>query len=597
MQRYLITLSIGPVQDFIAAARRTRDLWFGSQVLSDVSKAAAINLNNGDENCNGLIFPAPKNLNVLQDGEFNVGNKVLAIVETDDPLITVKAAKKAAQDSWKQKAESAKQKATNAGLKVNEAIWKNQVDDVLEIFSAWVRFEEGDDYTKKRKNIDRLLNARKNTRDFIANPVQGNNMPKSSLDGLRESLISGSEASYCRLGIRKGEFLDCVGLVKRLGEDPEQFTPISRIALIPWLQGINDQVDFTPINEQLGKLAKDGLTSRVKKTCYRKVPFDGQLLYPFRLEKALSDYEKKTDKESKDIFDKLKALEAAIETAGLSKKNAKASPYMAIIAADGDKMGELLTTMETLEQHRNISSTLAQFATNVPDIVAKFDGHCIYAGGDDVLSLVPLNTVIECSKELATKFYQTMSQVEDIDPDKIPTLSVGIGISHLMTPMGKQLDLARKAEQLAKSNEKPEGERKNSLAIIIQPRSGAEINFRERWDNDAYELIEQWIKTHTKSLLPRKAAYDLREESFSLSWCKLDNDTHKTLIENETQRILEHKRTLEDESPNDKLINAICKRASNKGLREVANELILTRRIAEAYLLAKINSSEEANHA
>jgi len=143
---------------------------------------------------------------------------------------------------------------------------------------------------------------------------------------------------------------------------------------------------------------------------------------------------------------------------------------------------------------------------------------------------------------------------------------------------------------------KPEGERKNALAIIIQPRSGTEISSRERWDEGAYELIQQWIKTHTKDLLPRKAAYDLREESFSLSWCKQDNASHQKLIENETQRILEHKRTPKDESPNDILINKICERASNKGLNTVANELILTRRIADAYQLAQ-GKSMEKNHA
>lgn len=599
MPQYLITLSIGPVQDFIAAARRTRDLWFGSQVLSDVSKAAAISLNHKKEDCSGLIFPAPKDLATLESNDFNVGNKILAIVETDDPAQAVEDAKKMARDNWSKKAKQAKQKATEAGLKIDDTIWNEQVNDVLEFFAAWISYKQDDNYTQKRKSLDRLLNARKNTRDFIANPVAGNNIPKSSLDGLRENIIlSGSQKAYRRLGIRKGEYLDCVGLVKRLGEDPEQFTPLSRIALNPWLQGIKDTVDFTTINKCLDKLVTDGITSRVKNPTYKQIPYDGQLLYPFRLEKALSDF-----KEEERTYQKLKALDDAITAADLSKQNSKASPYMAIIAADGDKMGELLTSMKELDQHRNISSILTDFARNVPDIVTKYKGHCIYAGGDDVLALIPLNKAIECAEALADIFYETMSKVKGISQNNIPTLSVGLGISHLMTPMGKQLDLARKAEQLAKSNEKPETERKNGLAIIIQPRSGAEISFRERWDNGAYELIEKWIKTHTHDLLPRKAAYNLREESFSLNWCKLDNETHQKLIEHETQRILEHKRTTEKQSPEDELINTICKRASNKGLAEVANELILTRRIADTYLLAKTkntadaNSAKEKNHA
>ncbi len=41
MSGHLLAVTVGPVQDFIAAARRTRDLWFGSYLLSEISKAAA----------------------------------------------------------------------------------------------------------------------------------------------------------------------------------------------------------------------------------------------------------------------------------------------------------------------------------------------------------------------------------------------------------------------------------------------------------------------------------------------------------------------------------------------------------------------------
>ena len=41
MTWHLFVISIGSVQDFIAAARRTRDLWIGSHLLSEISKAAA----------------------------------------------------------------------------------------------------------------------------------------------------------------------------------------------------------------------------------------------------------------------------------------------------------------------------------------------------------------------------------------------------------------------------------------------------------------------------------------------------------------------------------------------------------------------------
>ena len=54
---YLVAIAIGPVQDFIAAARRCRDLWYGSWLLSEISKAAALELQERGAN---LIFPAPE---------------------------------------------------------------------------------------------------------------------------------------------------------------------------------------------------------------------------------------------------------------------------------------------------------------------------------------------------------------------------------------------------------------------------------------------------------------------------------------------------------------------------------------------------------
>lgn len=56
MTSHLLALTVGPVQDFIAAARRTRDLWFRSHLLSEISKAAAKSLRDQGGK---LIFPAP----------------------------------------------------------------------------------------------------------------------------------------------------------------------------------------------------------------------------------------------------------------------------------------------------------------------------------------------------------------------------------------------------------------------------------------------------------------------------------------------------------------------------------------------------------
>src|SRR5262245_42754028 len=85
--KYLISIAIGPVQGFIATARRSRDLWFGSWMLSELSKAAARAIAD-QYKVENLIFPSPDNPDDLgaagrfnNDTGFRVRNKVGAIVD------------------------------------------------------------------------------------------------------------------------------------------------------------------------------------------------------------------------------------------------------------------------------------------------------------------------------------------------------------------------------------------------------------------------------------------------------------------------------------------------------------------------------------
>ena len=67
-EKYLISIAIGPVQDFIASARRSRDLWFGSWLLSELSKAAAEYI---DSQKGELIFPSSLSGNVVNKYSVN----------------------------------------------------------------------------------------------------------------------------------------------------------------------------------------------------------------------------------------------------------------------------------------------------------------------------------------------------------------------------------------------------------------------------------------------------------------------------------------------------------------------------------------------
>ncbi len=85
---YVFALSLGPVQDFIVASRRTRDLWFGSYLLSQASLAAAQALRAQGAQ---LIFPAAETLDAGEDARGNVSNKILAVVTASEEDLRVLA--------------------------------------------------------------------------------------------------------------------------------------------------------------------------------------------------------------------------------------------------------------------------------------------------------------------------------------------------------------------------------------------------------------------------------------------------------------------------------------------------------------------------
>ena len=223
---HLLAIAVGPVQEFIAAARRTRDLWLGSYLLSEISRAVAKAVAKAIENQGGqLIFPASSDAK-------NVANLILAELSAADPKAVAAKAKEAAQKRWLEFAEDARSEASGV---IRADIWEDQVDDVVEFYAAWV--PRSDKYKHDRARVMRLLAGRKNCRDFLAARGRAG-VPKSSLDGQRESVLKPpsewTTRFRARLRIRDGEQLDVVGLVKRVAGGTQPYPSVARVAADPW---------------------------------------------------------------------------------------------------------------------------------------------------------------------------------------------------------------------------------------------------------------------------------------------------------------------------------------------------------------------------
>ena len=592
MDRYLVAISLGPVQSLIGAARRTRDLWCGSWLLSEAARAAARILHERQPEC--LIFPHLKDPvadlepQVRPGDSSNVANILRAEVALPDAAAAralCEEAKAAAASRIAELGDSARSKMDSLGKSLREEVWLAQIDDILEMHSAWVLIPADGSYRQASKRLGGALAARKATRDFRAcKPLSEGGLPKSSLDGARETVLHAlpkGDKARRKLGLSGGEQLDALGFIKRLAGDPEQFTAIARIAADSWIECLapEQQIALRDAYEPLVELG--GATrTRGNDGIYKALPFDAMLLYEFRLKNALSQASGERELRA------LQQLQQCIkqisgEKAPSGGRTGAPVPYAAVLKADGDRMGALLSKAENASHARDISHTLHGFASGVRTIVREYRGHAIYAGGDDVLALLPLSQARECSDALACAFAKSLGGIAremGVPENEHPTLSVGLGISHVMQPMGELRARSERAEHTAKGDMTKTP--RNALAIVLGIRSGAEICWRARWrDTQAFEALDRMISAHRDGTLPTRVAYELRDIDRRLAWLRHDDSNRARGIRAaEVDRMLQRARIKGGAKriPND-IRDLMVQRAQTQSLKELAEALIVAR--------------------
>jgi CRISPR-associated protein Cmr2 len=616
-------ISLGPVQEFIASARRSRDLWFGSWLLSELSKSAAqrVVLEHGG-NLDALVFPKVENMGNLtpNNTNFNVANKIVALVTKQPAEIG-----RVVHESILARLRVIRDDAYKEIRDVPRAyflrpIAEAQVDDLIEY--AWASsplkdLKDDEEYVKVRNLVESLLGARKATRDFkpVLPQPQGwaDSVPKSSLDGLRESVIH--EDAYDmdaaelrrRYGIRKGERLCGVGLLKRHGNraGDSSFFSTSHVAALPLLQSLTDKAAVDDYIRQLSGL----LTEIEPRELYKvlgKVPiraakephpvfgrYDGHLLF----EERLGDWFESSD------LERAKGALAEFRKRALGGK--RPNPYYALLLADGDHMGKSIDAQRSVEKHRALSSCLAEFAASVKQIVEeKHKGSLVYAGGDDVMAFVPLHSALSCARQLAREFSARLNhfKVKEGEHDVSPTLSVGIGVAHHLESLSDALQLSRTAEKAAK---RVEG--KNALAVIVSKRSGTDRPVVGKWGT-LDQRLDCFVFLHRMEAIPDGAAYELYDLAIHLQPSALHagheiiseqaegvRQTLESAVRSEALRILKRKRISGGQT---KLTEKVLEEISgfigdpNLSIEQLANELIIARLFAVATAQAGIKPEE-----
>jgi len=424
---YLHLVQIGPVQSFIAAARRTQDLYVGSRLLSTLAGTGVQAAHHAGAE---LLFPVFTESGRLPE---SIPHR-FAFLSERDPEQVVKDVEKAIRDHWRDAIAAPVRDwlQRNAGPGEWEKVFDRQVESWLEFYCVAVpyRGEHGACYQQAVV----ALNARKQARHFPQVDEPGG---KCTLTGAQAALL-----------------LDW----KRLKA------------------AINDREDIIlRPNERLGALA---VIKRFAQLAGIKLGVDEQ---------------------------RIRAFPSLNDIAGVPEDSEQPA-YLAILHMDGDRMGKLLSAQKTKEAHQKLSEALADLAeTEIRRIVRKYNSPTsrsalIYAGGDDVLALLPLQSALACAEEIRCTYAEKIGG----------NMSAGIAITAAHLPLDHGLDEARLAEKHAK-----EVYDRNAVAVR-DSRSSAIRETGAQWTTGIVPLVEDLLGGFKGKWLSGKFGYDLLEAASAL---------------------------------------------------------------------------------
>jgi len=241
------------------------------------------------------------------------------------------------------------------------------------------------------------------------------------------------------------------------------------------------------------------------------------------LVKGLEDWQLWGDKYKNSIRD-LKDI-SSVDGSGL-----KYNDYYAIVYADGDNVGKHLSGLKNNEYIQKFSKSCFEYGIETSNLIKKYGGITIYAGGDDLLCILPLKgkvndeetNILSLLKKIDERFKAKFKDNKDI------SLSFGVAIQYHKFPLYEALSNAHNLLNEAKAIDG-----KNALCLKLLKHSGQECSLRfSKYSTSEYfnHLINMIDNLNNEDML-KSSLYKLYDyeklfiEAFS-------NNTTDNLIEN-----------------------------------------------------------------
>jgi len=541
-----LDVSIGPVQGFVSRSRRTRDLWGSSYLLAFLSAHAM----HGAYVAGGRIVQPV----VAEDPLYrwvsgnptdepprigSVPNHFVIELDGDagDARPVAEAAVAALDEAWMRVCDAVwarfVEHACAAG-NGTEAIWQRQVRGFWDV--SWTAGPSG---------RDNLLARRKHWRNHRPSAEPGDKCTvMHDLQELSGHVRPGSgrqqERFWQRLGSRLGkldlrdnERLCAIALVKRLFPKPE----VARAALgwpvdaahwpstvyvgaVPWMQRVAKTIPDQAREYAAAVRSKAGHdVFPMERAAFTglDIPAAGDfskldanyLHREFVTSTRLCPLiDSDTEGSRRELDERLSNLYAAGDPQG--RQVGQPSAFYALLLADGDRLGKLVSESGSAV----VSDALASFTRRVPETVEQHHGVAVYAGGDDVLAMLPVRDALNCAAAVSNAYRAAFAET---DARNQATLSAAVVFAHVRLPLRSVLDEAhRLLDDVAK-----DGNGRDSLAAAVLKPGGLHCQWVTTWKRSAAggtgavtlvdELVRQLGRSAKDAGLSSALVYRMRE--------------------------------------------------------------------------------------
>jgi CRISPR-associated protein Cmr2 len=600
---YFIVVTIGPVQSYISQARRTQDLFQGSRILSYLA-GRGVDKAHELAGADHVVYPSlPEMTGQSRPPEEygSVPNRLVIDWQGDEAsaITCANAIKETITASWLTLSRNTREYFLPATGGNDEAIWKAQEQHWLECY--WVVVEQNPDesYADNMQFANEMMGSRKLLREFMQIDEQS---IKDSITGEHGVLHDGKDAvAYWRKRkaeqrnkalLGDSERLSAISTIKRFAHEQDKdnqpinpplviekrYPSTSSIAVAPFkydvlkalpqspdlVKALDDYIialeavfkkpsdlyfsirnrynmEYFPyIDEQAAETMRDTqLAELVQK--FRSI--DGDYLYEDTLiSKTIEEYSGHLPEPSE-----MKTLQSALKTltkAARALEITPPQPYLAILSMDGDHMGKTIGTLFDAIQHQGFSTDLAQYARDRVERIVQHDylGRVVYAGGDDVLALLPVRDVLQVADDLRKAFSEAMSKYPNQNGEML-TASTGIAFVHHTHDLQQAIDEANKAQKdIAK-----EAYKRNALAVKLLRRSGEYREMGSKWTVDKTAIIPSiltLVEAFRHNILGRSLPYDVAQIAYQMDTSNVPIDAQRAEIRRIIKRRLSEAKNL-----------------------------------------------------